>query len=59
MRKLIANLSGSFAHDAVNLMLLHTTTEGARLSHSEYEFHSTENYTLEPDLFTTAWEAAP
>lgn len=54
MRKLIGNLSGSFAHDAVNLMLMHTTTDGARLSHSEYEFHCTENYTLEPDLFPEA-----
>ncbi len=54
MRKLIGNLSGEFAPDAVNLMLLHTTTEGARLAHSEYEFHCTETYTLEPDLFPDA-----
>jgi len=51
MRKLIGNLSASFRPDAVNLMMLHTTTEGARLAHSEYEFHCTDSYTLHPDLF--------
>ena len=54
MRKLINNLTASFRPDAVNLMLLHTTTEGARLAHSEYEFHCTDAYTLGPDLFPEA-----
>ena len=51
MRKLINNLTGAFKNDAVNLLLLHTTTEGAKLAHSEYEFHCTDAYTLAPDLF--------
>ena len=54
MRKLINNLTTPFRGDAVNLLLLHTTTEGARLAHSEYEFHCTETYTLAPDLFPEA-----
>ena len=51
MRKLINNLTATFKADAVNLLMLHTTTEGARLAHSEYEFHCSESYTLAPDLF--------
>jgi DNA repair protein SbcD/Mre11 len=51
MRKLINNLTATFQNDAVNLMLLHTTTDGARLARSEYEFHCTDSYTLNPDLF--------
>ncbi|CAA9587253.1 MAG: SbcD_Mre11 [uncultured Truepera sp.] len=54
MRKLINNLTAPFRPDAVNLLLLHTTTDGARLAHSEYEFHCTENYTLDADLFPEA-----
>jgi exonuclease SbcD len=50
MRKLILNLTGGFDADAVNLLLLHTTMEGAVLANSEYVFHSTETYTLGPDL---------
>jgi exonuclease SbcD len=50
MRKLILNLTGAFDADAVNLLLLHTTMEGAVLANSEYVFHSTETYTLGPDL---------
>ena len=51
MRKLINNLTAPFKNDAVNLLLLHTTTEGAQLAHSEYKFHSTDAYVLAPDLF--------
>lgn len=54
MRKLINNLTASFKNDAVNLLLMHTTTEGARLAHSEYEFHCTDSYTLQADLFPEA-----
>lgn len=54
MRRLINNLTASFRPDAVNLLMLHTTTDGARLAHSEYEFHCTETYTLHPDLFPEA-----
>ncbi len=51
MRKLINNLTAPFKNDAVNLLMMHTTTEGAKLAHSEYEFHSTDAYVLAPDLF--------
>ncbi len=54
MRKLINNLTATFRSDAVNLLMLHTTTEGARLAHSEYEFHCTDTYTLQADLFPEA-----
>ena len=54
MRRLINNLTATFKADAVNLLMLHTTTDGARLAHSEYEFHCTETYTLHPDLFPQA-----
>lgn len=50
MRKLILNLCGGFGSDTVNLLLLHTTMEGATLANSEYVFHSTDTYTLGPDL---------
>ena len=50
MRKLILNLTGGFDGDVVNLLLLHTTMEGAVLANSEYVFHSTDTYTLGPDL---------
>ncbi len=51
MRKLINNLTAPFKNDAVNLLMMHTTTEGAKLAHSEYEFHCSDTYTLAPDLF--------
>ena len=54
MRKLIGNLTQDFTPDAINLLLLHTTMEGATLANSEYVFHSTESYTLSPDLLPEA-----
>lgn len=51
MRKLIGNLTKPFRPDAVNLLVTHTTMNGATLSNSEYQFHSTENYSLSSDLF--------
>ena len=54
MRKLINNLTGSFKNDTVNLLMMHTTTEGAQLAHSEYKFHSADAYVLAPDLFPEA-----
>ena len=51
MRKLIGNLTKPFRPDAVNLLVTHTTMNGATLSNSEYKFHSTENYSLSSDLF--------
>ena len=51
MRKLIGNLTKPFRPDAVNLLVTHTTMNGATLSNSEYQFHCTENYSLSSDLF--------
>ena len=50
MRKLIRNLTQGFSADAVNLLVMHATMEGAVLANSEYVFHSTEAYTLGADL---------
>lgn len=50
MRRLIRNLTAGFDDDALNLLLMHTTMEGAALANSEYVFHSTESYTLSPDM---------
>lgn len=46
MRKLVDNLTGSFDHNAVNILAMHTTFEGAVLANSEYSFHSSANYTV-------------
>lgn len=49
MRKLIGNLTTGFTPDAVNLLVMHATMEGATLAHSEYQFHSTSSYALPAD----------
>ena len=51
MRGLIQNLTKLFSADTVNLLVMHTTMNGATLSNSEYKFHCTENYSLSPDIF--------
>ena len=50
MKLLIDNLTADFTPDAVNLLLLHTTMEGATLTNSEYSFHCGDSYTLSHDL---------
>ncbi len=50
MRRLIANLTQDFRSDFVNLLLLHTMIDGASLSHSEYKFHCTQDYSLSYDV---------
>ncbi len=51
MRSLVNNLTQPFASDTVNLLLAHTTMNGATLANSEYQFHCTEAYSLSPDVF--------
>jgi len=51
MRKLVGNLTEPFRRDTVNLLVAHTTMNGASLANSEYTFHCTENYSLSPDIF--------
>lgn len=46
MRKLVDNLTGRMDSGAINLLLMHTTFEGATLANSEYVFHSTNSYTV-------------
>ncbi len=46
MRKLVDNLTGGMDPRSVNLLLMHTTFEGATLANSEYVFHSTNAYTV-------------
>lgn len=46
MRKLVDNLTGAMTPAHVNLLLMHTTFEGATLANSEYVFHSTNSYTV-------------
>jgi len=50
MRTLINNLTAGFSGDAVNLLMMHTTMEGATLANSEHTFHCTEAYTVSADL---------
>lgn len=50
MGQLIADLSRDFRSSTVNLLMMHGTMEGARLSRSEYEFHSSEHYVLGASL---------
>jgi len=50
MRTLINNLCKSFDNKQVNLLMLHTTTEGASLARSEYSFHCTDDYTISSDM---------
>lgn len=46
MGRLISDLTGGFTNSTVNVLTMHGTMEGARLSRTEYEFHSSEHYTL-------------
>src|SRR5690554_5530373 len=50
MARFISNLTAGFDPEAVNLLMLHGTMENARLSRSEYTFHSTTSYTLGPEI---------
>jgi exonuclease SbcD len=49
MRKLLQNLTAGFSGDAVNLLMMHTAMDGARLANSEFQFHCTESYSLSAD----------
>lgn len=50
MGQLMSDLSRGFSNSSVNLLMMHGTMEGARLSKSEYEFHSSEHYVLGASL---------
>lgn len=50
MGQLMGDLSRDFSNSSVNLLMMHGTMEGARLSKTEYEFHSSEHYVLGASL---------
>jgi len=54
MRKLVDNLTGDMDGGSVNLLLMHTTFEGATLANSEYVFHSTNAYTVPASIVPEA-----
>jgi exonuclease SbcD len=54
MRKLVDNLTGDMDGSSVNLLLMHTTFEGATLANSEYVFHSTSAYTVPASIVPEA-----
>lgn len=54
MRKLVDNLTGDMDGSSVNLLLMHTTFEGATLANSEYVFHSTNAYTVPASIVPEA-----
>lgn len=54
MRKLVGNLTAGMDGKAVNLLLMHTTFEGASLANSEYVFHSTNSYTVPASIVPEA-----
>lgn len=46
VRTLVNNLAGGFHPNAVNVLAMHTTFEGATLANSEFVFHTTSSYTV-------------
>jgi len=49
MEKLMHGYSQSFRNDTVNVLLMHGTMDGAKLSGSEYRFHSGRDYAINPN----------
>ena len=50
MGQLIADLTRDFSNREACILMMHGTMEGARLSRTEYEFHSSEHYVLGASL---------
>lgn len=51
LRKMMQLIASPFGPSAVNILLMHGTIEGATLSGSEFAFHSTNAYTINPSHF--------
>lgn len=49
VQRLMHACAQSFRNDTVNVLLMHGTMDGARLSGSEYQFHSGRDYVIDPD----------
>jgi exonuclease SbcD len=51
LRKMMQLIARPFRPNDVNILLMHGTLEGATLSGSEFAFHSTNAYTINPSHF--------
>jgi exonuclease SbcD len=51
LRKLMQVVAKPFSPNDINILLMHGTIEGAKLSGSEFSFHSTNAYTINPSHF--------
>src|SRR5690606_22364381 len=48
VQRLMHACADHFRNDTVNVLLMHGTMDGARLSGSEYQFHSGRDYAIDP-----------
>ncbi|HEX7038810.1 MAG TPA: exonuclease SbcCD subunit D [Trueperaceae bacterium] len=49
VQRLMHAYTQEFRNDTINVMLMHGTMDGARLSGSEYQFHSGRDYAIDPN----------
>ncbi len=49
VQRLMHACAAEFRNDTVNVLLMHGTMDGARLSGSEYKFHSGRDYAIDPN----------
>ncbi len=54
MRFFVNHLCQGFDASAVNILMLHTTLDGGLLSNSEYSFHVSNSYSLDPQSFPSS-----
>ncbi|MEY4531915.1 MAG: hypothetical protein RLZZ156_2638 [Deinococcota bacterium] len=54
MRFFVNHICQGFQTDAVNILMLHTTLDGGLLSNSEYSFHVSNSYSLDPQSFPSS-----
>jgi DNA repair protein SbcD/Mre11 len=54
MRFFVNHIAKGFSPDAVNIMMLHTTLEGGVLSGSEFSFHVSNSYCMDPQGFPSS-----
>ncbi len=49
VERLMRGYAAEFRNDTVNVLLMHGTMDGAKLSGSEYQFHSGRDYAINPN----------
>ncbi len=54
MRFFVNHVCKDFDANAVNILMLHTTLDGGLLSNSEYSFHVSNSYSLDPQSFPSS-----